>query len=195
MTARRTSPRTADLPMAFTMWEFVRGALLTYVFFLAFSAAAWIWTLFGVLFAPLYVAPYGFASLVLCGAPLAYLTGMLLRRETRTWVHLMWHGVVGFAAGGFGVLVALCVWGGDIWEFTAPHWPDWSLLDGAWIIAWVEALVTIGAAMLGWRVTSQRALRSDPGWIAPVVVDPRSDDERAEDEAAAREDAELRGSR
>jgi hypothetical protein len=158
--AGHTGPRTDELPMAFTPWEFIRGALATYGFFLAISAGVWIWTLIGSLVALYYVAPFGFASLVFVGAPLALLTGTLLRRETRTGVHLLWHGLVGLVAGGAGVLFALCIVGpSDIWSFSAPHLPDFSLLAPVWILAVMEALFTVGAAMLGWRYTSRKALR------------------------------------
>ena len=173
------TPRTPELPMAFTWWEFIRGCLLTYGFFLLYSAGAWIWTLAGVLVAPIMVAPYGFASLILCGAPLAYLTGMLLRRELRTCVHLFWHGLVGLVAGGFGVFVALCIYDPSRLIGT-PHLPDWGLLNGGWIVALIEALCTIGAAMTGWRITSRRALASDP-WYA----EPDGEDERLEDAVTA----------
>jgi hypothetical protein len=158
VTTRHTGPRTDELPMAFTTWEFARGALIAYGLFLGFTAVVWIWTLIGVIVALYYVAPFGFASLILVGAPLAYLTGMLLRRETRTAVHLFWHGLVGLVAGGAGVVFALCIIGPGS-SFTAPHVPDLSLFDGVWGIALVEALLTVGAAMAGWRITSKRALR------------------------------------
>lgn len=180
---RITSPRTLDMPMAFTPWEFIRGCLLTYAFFLLFSAFAWAWTIYGVILAPVYAAPYGFASLVICGAPMALITGLLLRRETRTWVHLWSHGLVGFLAGGFGILVALCILDGDLWRIGPPHLPDFSLLQDAWIIAFFEMLLTVFAAMAGWRVTSRRALQSDPWWVDPKVRDWRNEDEKAEDAA------------
>jgi hypothetical protein len=166
--------------MAFTPWEFIRGALITYGLFVAFSAGAWIWIyVIGAIVAIAYVVPFGFVSLILVGIPLAYLTGMLLRREIRTWVHLAWHGLAGLIAGGAGVLFALCIVGpGGLWEISAPHLPDLSLLAaGGWIIAIIEALLTVVAAMAGWRITSRRAL-------GPVVRT-TSDDEVYEDAATS----------
>lgn len=154
-----TGPRTPDLPMAFTRSEFLRGAFITYGLFLASTAVVWAWTIIGVVVALYYVAPFGFASLILVGIPLAYLTGMLLRRELRTWVHLLAHSFVGLIAGGAGVVFALCIVGPGS-AFSAPHLPDFSLLAGAWGIAVVEALLTVGAAMAGWRITSKLALRA-----------------------------------
>ena len=174
------SPRTVQLPMAFTRWEFLRGALITYGLFLAFSAGAWIWIfVIGAIIAVMYVAPFGFASLILVGIPLAYLTGMLLRREVRTWVHLLWHGLVGLVAGGAGILLALCIFGPNgMWEVSRPHLPDFSVLADGWIIALVEALLTVGAAMSGWRITSRMALKADS---PQVVRDSRDADSAYED--------------
>jgi hypothetical protein len=159
--AGHTGPRTDELPMAFTTWEFVRGALIAYGLFLAFTAVAWIWIfVIGSIIAVAYVAPFGFASLILVGIPLAYLTGLLLRREIRTGVHLFWHGLVGLVAGGAGIVFGLCILGPDsAWAVSAPHLPDFSLLASGWIIALVEALLTVAAAMAGWRITSRKALR------------------------------------
>ena len=157
-TVRHTGPRTDELPMAFTAWEFIRGALITYGLFLALTGALWIWLGIGAVIAIIYVAPFGFASLVLVGSPAAFATGMLLRRELRSGIHLFWHGLVGFVAGSAGVVFALCILGpGGSW--LPLHWPDFSLLSGVWIIALLEALLTIGAAMAGWWITSRRALR------------------------------------
>ena len=152
-----TGPRTPELPMAFTAWEFIRGALITYGLFLAFTAVMWIWLGIGAVIAIIYVAPFGFASLILVGSPMALLTGMLLRREERSAVHLAWHGLVGLVAGGAGVVFALCILGpgGSVHELRLP---DFSLLSGVWIIALIEALLTIGAAMAGWKITSSKAL-------------------------------------
>lgn len=158
-----TGPRTDELPMAFTPWEFIRGALLTYGLFLALTAVFWIWlTPWASIIALCYVAPFGFASLILAGGPLALLAGMLLRRESSIGVHLLWHGLVGLVAGGAGVVFALSVTGpGGMWDLSsAPHLPDFSLLASVWIIAVIEALLTVGSAMLGWRYTSWKALRS-----------------------------------
>lgn len=155
---RHTGPRTDELPMAFTAWEFIRGALITYGLFLVFTGTMWIWLGIGAVIAIVYVAPFGFASLILVGSPAAFATGMLLRRELRTGVHLFWHGLVGFLAGGAGVLIALCIVGpGGSW--LPLHLPDFSLLSGVWIIALIEAVLTIGAAMAGWTITSWIALR------------------------------------
>lgn len=154
-----TGPRTDDLPMAFTAWEFCRGALITYGLFLAFTVIAWIWaTPMASLVALFYTAPFGLVTLILVGAPLAYATGMLLRRERRTWVHRGWHGLVGLVAGGSGVVIALCILG-EGGSVERPHLPDFSILSGVWIIALVEALLTVGAAMAGWTITSRKALR------------------------------------
>lgn len=153
-----TGPRNDELPMAFTAWEFARGALIAYGLFVLCTAIFWLWTLIGVVVVLGYVVPFAFASLVLVGAPLAYLTGMLLRRESRTWIHLLWHAVVGVVAGVAGVFFALCIIGPGS-SFTAPHWPDFALLQSIWILAEVEILLTVAAVMTGWRITSQIALR------------------------------------
>jgi hypothetical protein len=156
---RHTGPRTDELPMAFTAWEFVRGALIAYGLFLAFTAVGWI--MFGPLaslVALIYAAPVGFATLLLAGAPLALLAGYLLRRVPAVPVHLAWFGAIGLVTGMTGVLLFLSVYDArTIW--TWPHLPDLSLIAPVLWMPIFQALLTVPSVMLGWRITSKRALR------------------------------------
>ena len=161
--SERTGPRTADLPMAFTPWEFARGALITYALFLGFTAVVWFWLspIIGIIGA-LWAAPFALIALVLVGSPLALLAGVLLRRHRETLAHLVTHGVVGLVSGCAGIVIFLSLTAEtSIYEYRAPHAPDWTQLDGVWWVAPIEVLITSAAAMVGWRITSRKALNAD----------------------------------
>lgn len=153
-----TGPRTDELPMAFTTWEFIRGALIAYGLFLAFTAVGWIWG--GPLasfFALVFAAPVALGTLLLVGVPLALLAGRLLRRVSAVPVHLTWFGTIGLLTGFAGVLLFLSVYDSrSMW--TWPHAPDFTLLAAAPGLAIFQALLTVPSVMLGWRITSKRAL-------------------------------------
>jgi hypothetical protein len=152
-------PRTADLPMAFTAWEFLRGAIFTYVSFvlatMAFSIWGFVW---GVILAFVYAAPVAFVTTILVGIPLSFLAGMALRRVRATWVHLVAHAASGTIAGFAGLSLYLAVTR-DIWTWSAPHWPDYTDVAAFWWIL-VYPTLTPFCAMAGWRFTSTRALAS-----------------------------------
>jgi hypothetical protein len=151
------NPRTAELPMAFTPWEFVRGAVFTYVSFvlatMAFSIWGFVW---GVIVAFVFAAPIAFVTTILVGMPPSFLAGMLLRRVRTTWVHLAAHAGAGTIAGFVGLSIYLAVTQ-DIWSWSAPHWPDYSAVADFWWILVYPALTPF-CAMWGWRFTSKRAL-------------------------------------
>jgi hypothetical protein len=151
--------RTDEFPMAFSAWEFTRGALIAYGLFLAFTAVGWI--MFGPLaslMALFYAAPVGLATLILIGAPLALLAGLLLRRVPAVPVHLAWFGAVGLVAGTAGVLLFLSVYDAhSMW--TWPHVPDLSIVAPVLWMPIFQALLTVPSVMLGWRITSKKALR------------------------------------
>lgn len=116
------SPRTPDLPKAFTFAEFVRGALTAFLVFqpmgmiIAFVSGAivpWglpsgstsnIWAqaaLFGLIalvFGAVYGLPFSVAALFV-GAPFAYLLGWALRRVRLDAVHLIAFTLFGLVLG------------------------------------------------------------------------------------------------
>lgn len=151
------SPRTADLPMAFTPWEFWRGVLATYLAFLVLTVAVSVWWyVVGAFVAVTFAAPIAFVTTILVGAPLSLAVGMLLRRETWTSLHLAGHAIAGILAGFAGLTLYLSVTDG-IWSWAAPHVPDFRELETfAWLL--VYPLLAPISAMWGWRFTSKRAL-------------------------------------
>lgn len=115
-------PRRADLPKAFTLGEFVRGALTAFLVFqpmgmvIAFVSGAivpWglppgstsnIWAAalsfgaIGLIFGAVYGLPFSVAAL-LVGAPFAYLLGLVLRRVRADAVHLIGFALFGLVLG------------------------------------------------------------------------------------------------
>jgi hypothetical protein len=153
------NPRTPELPMAFTPWEFFRGAIFTYVSFVVATMGFSIWGfVWGVIVAFVFAAPIAFVTTILAGIPLSFLAGMSLRRVRTTWVHLAAHAAAGTVAGFVGLSLYLAVTQ-DIWSWSAPHWPDYSAIADFWWILVYPALTPF-CAMWGWRFTSKRALAS-----------------------------------
>ncbi|GAB3609207.1 hypothetical protein GCM10027414_13320 [Humibacter ginsengiterrae] len=123
------SPRTADLPKAFTFGEFSRGALTAFLVFqpmgmvIALVSGAivpWglppgstsnIWAAavssaaIGLIFGAVYGLPFSVAAL-LVGAPLAYLLGLSLRRVRADAVHLMAFALFGLVLGALTTTAA-----------------------------------------------------------------------------------------
>ena len=168
-TARYGNPGTAELPMAFTRWEFIRGALYTYVIFMVATVIASLWALyFGVIYSIMFAGPIALVSTVLVGAPLSLLGGMLLRRTQRTATHLIVHAAAGTVAGALGLVVYLSVSTGIVTP-TALHAPDFTAIDEFWWILVYPALTPF-CAMWGWRITSRKALSAAPirpfAWIS-----------------------------
>lgn len=152
------SPRTTELPMAFTRWEFWRGAYAAY-------AAYLVWLLLSPLLWGVSAGGIGFVvvmamySLVIGGAvafvamlaasPLAWLLGRSLRRVRPISAHLAAFAALGALVGW----VALEAWA---WGSSGGHAP----LDQALLPYGVPAAV---AVPLGWWFTARRALRADRG--------------------------------
>ena len=156
--------------MAFTAWEFIRGALLTYVIFLPLTLIPFVVMFAGGLLdsanlggwldpevvggmAALWVfmlAPavtWGFAALW-PGALGALAIGLALRRESRLGAHLLAHC-------GWGLVVGLLVA-----AFVLGLWP---LGEG---LANLPTVIGFGIAValasgLGWQITAGLALRRD----------------------------------
>ncbi|GAA4172496.1 hypothetical protein [Gryllotalpicola koreensis] len=144
-----TSPRTDELPRAFTFGEFARGA-----------ACAWLWfqpigvflggigfgigegeTGFGII-ATVFGVPVSFAATV-AGSPLAFLLGLRLRRRRRDLTHVTAFALYG---GAWGYLVQWLIFGHP----TEPA-----------AVAIAYTLATSAAVVLGWWTTSRLALRRD----------------------------------
>ncbi len=151
------NPRTARLPMAFTRWEFLRGVIATYLSFLVATVIASIWaTVAGIFYSLFFGGPIALVTTILVGAPLSLLAGMLLRRQPDHHVHYLAHFAAGSVAGFAGISIYLA-FTDDLWNWSAPHLPDYTdLAMFPWLI--VYPLLTPFCAMWGWRFTSTRAL-------------------------------------
>ncbi len=152
-----SGPRTADLPMAFTAWEFLRGAIFTYVVFILATMTVSLWAyVIGAIYALVFAGPIALVTTILVGIPLSLLAGMLLRKVTATWVHLVAHAAAGVVAGFAGLSIYLGVTDGSL-SWTTPHLPDYTIVADFWWILVYPALTPF-CAMWGWRFTSKRAL-------------------------------------
>lgn len=151
------NPRTPELPMAFTRWEFARGVVATYLAFLVSTAAVSVfWFVVGSVVALTFAAPIALVTTVVVGAPLSLLAGLSLRAVPSTGTHLAAHAGSGIVAGFVGLTLYLSVTDG-IWAWSAPHLPDYADVAAfPWLL--VYPLLTPLCAMWGWRFTSKRAL-------------------------------------
>jgi len=174
------SPRTLERPMGFTFWEFGRGALGAWGWFLLMSipglavapvVAAWetgitqgydgwldhigyaipMWVFFG----GLLVLAWSIAAFLL-GAPFAYLLGCLMRSVAHIGIHL-----VAFVLFGVGIGIAVA------WTTPFPSgllpWPT---------TATPFVLAAAIAIPLGWHRTVRRALADDAAAQTSVHIAP-----------------------
>jgi len=177
---RRPSPRTAELPMAFTGWEFTRGALTAWGLFLILFGPVMLGLLVvprlvllidamddpvtlrflthgpsqipqTVLLSYIYAIPSSMIA-VLVGGALAYAIGHSLRRVRHRGVHLAAFALLGLAVGAGTTLLFIALTIG----FDTPIVP--ALTVGAPIAL---AATTGLAVALGWTCTVRRALRAD----------------------------------
>ncbi len=159
--------------MAFTAWEFIRGALLTWVVFLPLTIIPFLVMFAGGILHPdnirgfvedpdvllgalslwafmlLPSATWGAAALV-PAALVALAIGLALRRDARRSAHLLAHALWGFAVG---IVVSGLVMGA--WSF-----------GGADLIGLLPTMLGYGiavglAAGLAWWATASLALRRD----------------------------------
>ena len=153
------NPRTEELPMAFTPWEFWRGVIATYLAFIVLTVTVSIWWLvIGAFVALTFAAPIAFVTTILVGAPLSLGVGMMLRREPAARYHYEGHAVAGVIAGFAGLTLFLTLTDG-LWAWTAPHVPDFGDVAAfPWLV--VYPLLTPLCAMWGWNFTAKRALSS-----------------------------------
>lgn len=178
----RPSRRTPELPMAFSAWEFIRGALLAWLAFLLlapimfmlavaimgaaasfgdFAVSAVVFGLMGLI----TIFPWAIAALIV-GSPLAFLLGRSLRRVTRISVHLLLFAAFGLLLGVVASAVATPL----INLSDAPPTEYWeSILDSLHFIIGA-VLASAIAVPLGWWITAKLALRADSRRSAPAPV-------------------------
>ncbi|QAY61197.1 hypothetical protein ET475_15225 [Microbacterium protaetiae] len=140
--------RTEEEPMSFSRSEFLKGALAAWLWFLVIHQALLLVPTGGYGFVALYLTlPWSFGALVI-GSPLAFSLGQALRRQRRSWVH-----IVAFAFFGLiiGVLTtALATWLSG--ESTQYGW---------FLFASLTAVSACPAVVLGWWHAARHARKSD----------------------------------
>lgn len=160
--------------MAFTGWEFTRGALMAWVWFIVLFApvaglhlvalivpdapGSWGATGFSslgavpglVLIAYIFVAPWSLAGLVV-GMPFAYGLGLALRRNDNRVIHVTAFAILGLVVGAVATTA-----GAMATLPSAPVLPSTIV----WAIA-IYAVVAAVAVALGWLFTASRALQAD----------------------------------
>ena len=142
--------------MAFTLAEFVRGAVAAWVAYLALATVVYLAVLQGyVVVAAMFYVPVSAVALVLGSFP-AYLLGWSLRRVRPLVVHLVAFGLLGMAVG-FAATALFLLLQGDI--------------GGGALYYLVNVPVSAASVALGWRWTARRALRppvarEDPDAVA-----------------------------
>lgn len=94
-------------PMAFTIREFVRGALSAWGIYLGLSTLCFgvIFPLYGFFYAPLWSVPWSAAALVVFAVP-AYVLGWLLRNQPRATPHIWSFALFGALVGAVTTLAA-----------------------------------------------------------------------------------------
>ncbi|MCR2827848.1 hypothetical protein [Microbacterium sp. zg.Y909] len=130
--------------MAFTIAEFVRGAVAAWIAYLVLATVAYLALLQGyVVVAAVFYVPVSAAALVLGSFP-AYLLGWSLRRSRRIAVHLVAFVVYGAAVGSVATALFLLMRGD---------------LGGGALYYLVNALLSAVSVPLGWYWTARQALR------------------------------------
>ncbi|WP_374975581.1 hypothetical protein ACEYYH_17505 [Microbacterium trichothecenolyticum] len=155
--------------MRFTRWEFARGAIAGWVWFLGLHqllllvplAGYGVWSLYATI-------PWSLGALLL-GSPAAFALGWAMRRQPKVPWHLLAFASFGLAVGVVATVVALWV-------------PAWGIpADGYGNMTLPAAIVAISASpavALGWWFTARRALAADRGSVHQSTVTP---DEAYED--------------
>ncbi len=157
------SPRTAELPMAFTTAEFIRGAMAAWIGFVVLATGVYALLLQAmVVVAAAFYIPWSVGATIV-GAPAAWLLGWSLRRVRPMAVHLAAFAVFG-AAVGFAATAVFALVRGDG--------------DGGALYYLVNIVLSAVGVPLGWYWTARKALR--PRTVRPDL------DAVAEDAAAAR---------
>lgn len=131
-----STPRTAQLPMAFDGWEFARGAFAAWAIFFALAQIALLGA--GLLLLPIFI-PFSLAALLVWMLPARGLEWMMRRQR-----HMAWH-ILAFFAFGYAIGYATMT-------LAFP-------IDG--IYRHVMPLCSAVAVATGWWLSARRALAAD----------------------------------
>lgn len=177
----RPNRRTPELPMAFSAWEFIRGALLAWLAFLLlapimfmlavavigvasfgdFVVSAVLFGLMGVI----TIFPWAIAALIV-SSPLAFLLGQSLRRVTSISVHLLLFAAFGLLLGVVSAAVATPLI--NLSDAPPSEYGE-SILDSLHFVIGAVLASTV-AIPLGWWLTARVALRADARRSVPAPV-------------------------
>lgn len=150
--SRPRSPRNDQKPMAFTTWEFIRGAIVAWGGFLVLSTIAFAPFMgFYALFALFYTVPWAVGALIV-GSPLAYGLGWVLQRSPSMLLHASLFTLLGAWIGVVTTAIAL-----------SPAWSTMLGSSGSGLTFPVVAVCASAAIAvpLGWWLTARCALRFD----------------------------------
>lgn len=156
--------------MRFTRWEFVRGAIAAWVWFLVLHQLLLLIPLAGYGVWGLYATvPWSIGAL-LVGSPAALAVGWAMRRQPKVPLHL-------FAFAGFGLILGVVATALALWL------PAWGLPGNGFADMRLPAVIVAASASaavaVGWWFTARRALAADRD--VPSAAPGRSQDEAYED--------------
>lgn len=182
--ASRPSPRTAQLPMAFTVREFFRGAFAALGYFLALFAP--VFFLHYLAFASLgaispylpptnpfelllpsvvmtllaypWALPWSLAGF-LVGAPLAFGLGMALRRIANRKIHLLAFALLGLLVGIAATVAA-----------TGLGFGSWAMAPFPVSEIYVYSPLASFSVVLGWGFSAGRALKADRVMTSTIEI-------------------------
>lgn len=144
------SPRTSAEPMAFTVDEFLRGAIVAWLWFIGLSTIVWFIVSPAIaLVAAVFSLPWSIGGLLAFLLP-ARVLGWSLRRVATVWVHVVAFAVLGVAIGPVMTIVFSSLTsssGYDSWSMTMI----------------VNLLASACAVPLGWSHAYRRGVRNDQG--------------------------------
>lgn len=147
-TRRRGTDRTEEEPMSFSRSEFLKGALAAWLWFLVIHQALLLVPTGGYGFVALYLTlPWSFGAVVI-GSPFAFALGQALRRQRRSWVHIV-------AFGSYGLIIGVVTTGLASWLLVGSTQPGW------WLFASLTAVSACPAVVLGWWHAARRARKAD----------------------------------
>lgn len=170
--AQRYSVRTPELPMAFTAWEFLRGAAVAWVAFVVISVPHVTITaatsalsqsnfvgnflvalpaspLMGWWIAIVVIVPWSFGALSTLGIPLAAVLGLLLRQVPNPRIHLLTFATLGAVIGLATTLVFFA-----LSDWTSPT-------DFRVTVTIVNTILCAACVAAGWWSSASPALAED----------------------------------
>ncbi|MBO9578778.1 MAG: hypothetical protein J7480_08445 [Microbacteriaceae bacterium] len=149
--------------MAFTAWEFIRGALMAILYFNLLTMLVFGVTTggFGLLFAPFWSVPWSFGAAIVLGPTVVLPVAVLLRRTRSRTGHALVYAGLGLVVG----IVVSAVGAQTGWAFVGPapasgagFWQRVSAYSFSIIVVTIDSAIAVPA---GWYWSMRRARRDD----------------------------------